>query len=121
MATAAYQNNSMSQSHRLFGLMTDRPSTSKAYQTNQDQSDPRVDQQSRNCSLPESNHHNYQNNQHLVYPGGSGGHGFDGVGRDLDGAAFLVDGNGPEEDRQVGFVEDLVFPGLGSNPCLLLN
>ena len=86
-------NNSIPDSHRLFGLMSARPSTSRGFQHLQDQPEHKPDQNSRNCSLPEPDR--FQNDHHPIYPGGgSGSQGFDAG--DIDGAAFLVDGNGPD-------------------------
>lgn len=85
--------------------MSDRPSTSKGF-PHQQQPDEfnhhKVDSKSRR--FPESNHVGYDNNQHLVYPGGSQNFGANSGVRELDGAAYLVDGNDPESSGASGYV-----------------
>ncbi len=105
--SSSYQNNSVSESPRLFELMSERPSTSKGFshQYQQDQNNrrkPDSKSSSRSNNLAESNHViAFKNNS--VYPSGSvsnhlavSNFGNQDVGRQIDGAAFLVDVNSPE-------------------------
>jgi hypothetical protein len=115
--SSSYENNSVSESPRLFELMSERPSTSKGFshQYQQDQNNrrkPDSKSSSRSNNLAESNHViAFKNNS--VYPSGSGSNhlavsnfGNQDVGRQIDGAAFLADVNSPEGEREeaTGFV-----------------
>ena len=113
--SSSYQNNSVSESPRLFELMSERPSTSKGFshqyqldQSNRRKPDSKSDSSSRSNNSAESNHViAFENNS--VYPSGSernhlplSNFGNQDVGRQLGAVAFLVDGNSPEGERRGG-------------------
>lgn len=88
-SSSSYHNNPESETHRIFGLASDRPSTSKGHHQYGQKADSR--------SRPESNHvAQYENNhQAVVYAGHH-------ARRQHEGGANLVDGNSPEVGRQAG-------------------